>query len=113
MYISAAIATIPTLTRDEAIRDLFVEAGATGEYRNSFNVTVSGNTAGQTITGSGATVLTGDGASATGIFSNLENSWPSSSTDRSRPPAVRTLAPGASLYLNGQSLIVGGNSYPT
>ena len=71
VYISAAIATIPTLTRDEAIRDLFVEPGATVNT-NGFNVTVSGNTAGQTITGSGATVLTGDGASATGIFSNLE-----------------------------------------
>ena len=108
VYISAAIPTIATLTRDVTMRDLFVEPGATVNT-NGFNLTVTGNAdAGRTIIGTGTTILTGDGASATGVFSNLEIrgriilSGPVTTTGR------LTLGAGARLSLNGQSLIVGG-----
>jgi uncharacterized repeat protein (TIGR01451 family) len=108
VYIAAAIPTIATLTRDVTIRDLVVEPGATVNT-NGFTLTISGNAdAGRTIIGAGTTVLTGDGATATGVFSNLEIrgriilGGPLTTTGR------LTLAAGGQLYLNGQSLIVGG-----
>ena len=61
VYVSAAIPTIATLTRDVTVRDLFVEPGATLDT-NGFTLTVTGNAdAGRTIIGTGTTVLTGDG----------------------------------------------------
>ena len=53
VYVSAAIPTIATLTRDVTVRDLFVEPGATVNT-NGFNLTVTRNAdAGHTIIGTG------------------------------------------------------------
>ena len=108
VYISAAIPTIATLTRDVTVRDLFVEPGATVNT-NGFNLTITGNAdAGRTIIGTGTTILTGDGASATGVFSNLEIRGRIVLSGALTTTGRLTLAAGGQLYLNGQSLIVGG-----
>jgi uncharacterized repeat protein (TIGR01451 family) len=108
VYISAAIPAIATLTRDVTVRDLFVEAGATVNT-NGFNLTITGNAeAGRTIVGTGTTILTGDGASAAGVFSNLEIRGRIGLTGPVTTTGRMTLAAGARLNLNGQPLTIGG-----
>ena len=71
VYFSAATSVIPRLTADVTVRDLFLEPGATLDT-NGFTLTVTNNAdAGRTIVGLGQTVLTGNGSTAAGVFSNL------------------------------------------
>lgn len=108
VYISASIPLVAMLTRNETIRDLFVEPGATVNT-NGFTLTVTGNVdAGRTIVGSGTTILTGDGGTATGVFSNLEIRGRTILNGSVTTTGGLTLGAGARLDLNGQSLIVGG-----
>ena len=72
VYISAATPVVPRLTANVTVRDLFLEPGATLDT-NGFTLTVTNNAdAGHTIIGPGTTVLTGNGGTASGVFSNLE-----------------------------------------
>ena len=108
VYVSAAIPTIATLTRDVTVRDLFVEPGATVNT-NGFNLTITGNAdAGRTIIGTGTTILTGDGATATGCLLEPRHSRPRHSQRAVTTTGRLTLGAGARLSLNGQSLIAGG-----
>ena len=113
VYISASIPVAPRLTRNETIRDLVVEPGATVNT-NGFRLTITGNAdAGRTIVGSGTTVLSGDGALAAGVFSNLEITGRTILSDAVTATGNLTLGNGARLHLNGQSLIVGGQLVTT
>ena len=90
------------------MRDLFLEPGATLDT-NGFTLTVTNNAdAGRTIIGPGQTVLTGNGSTAAGVFSNLEIAGRITLSAPLTTTGTLTLAPGARLELNGQSLIVGG-----
>ena len=71
VYFSAATSMVPRLTANVTVRDLFLEPGATLDT-NGFTLTVTNNAdAGHTIIGLGQTVLTGNGSTAAGVFSNL------------------------------------------
>ena len=113
VYISASIPVAPRLTRNETIQDLVVEPGATVNT-NGFRLTITGNAdAGRTIVGSGTTVLTGDGALASGVFSNLEITGRTILSGAVTATGNLTLGNGSRLHLNGQSLIVGGQLVTT
>ena len=64
--------------------------------------------AGRTIVGLGQTVLTGNGSTAAGVFSNLVIAGRITLSAPLTTTGTLTLAPGARLELNGQPLIVGG-----
>ena len=108
VYIPASIAVVPALTRNVTIRDLVVEPGARVDT-NGFTLTITHNAdAGRTIIGTGTTVLTGDGGVGLGVFSNLEVRGRITLNGAVTVTGRLTLAAGARLNLNGQSLIVGG-----
>src|SRR6185503_6811725 len=76
---------------------------------NGFTLTVTNNAdAGHTIIGPGQTVLTGNGSTAAGVFSNLTIAGCVTLSAPLTTTGTLTLAPGARLELNGQPLIVGG-----
>ena len=108
VYFSAATSVVPRLTANVTVRDLFLEPGATLDT-NGFTLTVTNNAdAGRTIIGLGQTVLTGNGSTAAGVFSNLAIAGRITLSAPLTTTGTLTLAPGARLELNGQPLIVGG-----
>ncbi len=104
VYISAATTPSPMLTRDVSIQGLVLEDGATLNT-NGFVLTVAGQVwAGNTIVGSGQTVVTGNGASVSGTFSNLTIAGSASLAGPLNVTGTLTLLPGVQLNLNGQSV---------
>ncbi|HEU4891732.1 MAG TPA: FG-GAP-like repeat-containing protein [Vicinamibacterales bacterium] len=108
VYVSAATTVIPKLTANVTIHDLFLEPGARLDT-NGFTLTVTNNAdAGRTVIGEGRTILTGNGGTASGVFSNLEIQGRTTLTAPVTTTGSLTLTAGARLELNGQPLIVGG-----
>ena len=107
-YAPGASVLMPVLMEDVTLRDLVVAPGATLDT-NGFLLTITGNLdAGRTIVGSGTTVLSADGGTATGVLANVLVRGRVSLSGAMTVTGRLSLAAGASLDLNGQSLIVGG-----
>ena len=102
VYISAAISPMPRLTRDTSVLDLVLQDGATLDT-NGFVLTVGGRVwAGNTIVGTGQTVVIGQAATVSGTFSNLTIAGRASLAGPVLVTGNLTLLPGAQLNLNGQ-----------